>query len=199
MSGFIFLDDEYRCLEICSDSVGTMGTVKVKLRSSLDRALNINAKYIVHWHTHPWGNELPTDTDIISSKIMQHVCTEMGLTLLDSIIVAGNDFAYSEYLNKSFKVTLENPIMYKIKKRLLNNSNINSNKRFPDFHVIQNNCYSNIDKKYSIKDWIYTKWKIYDRWERETNKPYIFKKNQRVIYSIINKNLIQPKDRGIKK
>lgn len=34
--------------------------------------------------------------------------------------------------------------------------------------------------------------------EKQINHIY-FKKNQRVIYSIINKNLIQPKDRGIKK
>ncbi len=70
-------------------SDGSLTEVNAYPRAVVETALNYNANSILLCHNHPGGTNFPSLQDIESTKILQRLLSEMGILLLDHIIVSG--------------------------------------------------------------------------------------------------------------
>ena len=73
-------------------SHGELSATMVHPREVLKRALVNNASGIIVAHNHPSGNPEPSSEDIETTKRIKEACRILGITLMDHIIIAGNDF-----------------------------------------------------------------------------------------------------------
>ena len=72
-------------------SEGSIGEVQAYPRIVMETALNYNAYSILLCHNHPGGTNYPSTEDISSTITLQKLLNEIGVLLLDHIIVAGCD------------------------------------------------------------------------------------------------------------
>ena len=75
-------------------SEGSIGEVNAYPRIVVETALNYNAHSVIFCHNHPGGTNWPSSEDIASTIKLQKTLKEVGIAVLDHIIVAGNE-AYS--------------------------------------------------------------------------------------------------------
>ena len=75
-------------------SEGTPGEVQAYPRVVIETALNLNAQGVLLCHNHPGGIAAPSQADIDVTQQLEMLLTELGIKLLDHIIVAG-ETAYS--------------------------------------------------------------------------------------------------------
>lgn len=73
---------------------GSLAEVTAYPRLVIETALNYNARSVVLCHNHPSGNPTPSTDDITTTLRLQRMLSELDVTVLDHIIVAG-DQAYS--------------------------------------------------------------------------------------------------------
>ena len=81
--------------EVLNCSVITRGSVnatEINLRLILQQALFDNATSAVIAHNHPSGHALPSRADIDNTVVLADFLATAGITLLDHIIIADNDF-----------------------------------------------------------------------------------------------------------
>ena len=62
-------------------------------RQILSTALQIHADEIILGHNHPSGDPTPSKEDVILTRRIAMSALTMGITLIDHIIVAGNDYS----------------------------------------------------------------------------------------------------------
>ena len=70
---------------------GTTNEVQAYPRKVVETALNHNARCVVLCHNHPGGSCTPSRADITATKDMCRLLSGLDITLLDHIIVAGNE------------------------------------------------------------------------------------------------------------
>jgi len=78
------------CNLICE---GTVTSSAFSLKSVIGIALNEDAAGIVIAHNHPTGLAVPSGADIEFTSQLRYICQEVGINLLEHIIVAGNSYA----------------------------------------------------------------------------------------------------------
>jgi len=78
------------CKLICE---GTLTSSAFSLKSLMKIALNEDAAGIVIAHNHPTGLAVPSGADIEFTSQLRYICQEVGINLLEHIIVAGNSYA----------------------------------------------------------------------------------------------------------
>jgi DNA repair protein RadC len=66
----------------------------IDIKLILTTALNCGAQSIIMLHNHPSGANRPSESDITISLKLKKACDTMELSLLDSIIIAGDFEAY---------------------------------------------------------------------------------------------------------
>lgn len=72
-------------------SDGSLTEVSTYPRIVVETALNYNAYSVLLCHNHPGGTNFPSAEDISSTITLQKVLNEVGVLLLDHIIIAGCD------------------------------------------------------------------------------------------------------------
>jgi DNA repair protein RadC len=70
---------------------GTIDAASVYPREVIKRALELNAKNLIISHNHPSGKAEPSQADKNITKRLQDGCRLFDISILDHIIVAGND------------------------------------------------------------------------------------------------------------
>ena len=71
---------------------GTVNSAEISIRKIAELALSKNAAGIIMSHNHTTGIALPSSEDEITTKRVKSALESMGISLIDHIIVAGDDF-----------------------------------------------------------------------------------------------------------
>lgn len=71
---------------------GDVGSVGLNLRQIVENALRSKAVMVVLAHNHPSGLALPSHEDQIATRMVREALRPVGVTLVDHIIVADNDY-----------------------------------------------------------------------------------------------------------
>ena len=85
----IALDAEKRPIAVRDDFSGSMDQMILDSREIVAFCLNKRALYLVIAHTHPNGTTTPSVNDINTTKKIGQMLENIGVTLLDHVIVAG--------------------------------------------------------------------------------------------------------------
>lgn len=103
---YIFcLDNRKRLIGVFNVAHGGGNSVYIDHRMLFVKALMINSYAIIFVHNHPGGYPLPSDEDQKLTEQLWRIAKFLGLSLLDSLIIAGDDFGcyYSMFENGYFK------------------------------------------------------------------------------------------------
>ena len=103
----IALNTRYQIIGKRKVSTGSLTEVNAYPRIIVETALNFNAHSILLTHNHPGGTLAPSAEDIASTLQIQRTLHSIGITLLDHIIVAG-DNTYSMIQHGDFDYRVRN-------------------------------------------------------------------------------------------
>ena len=67
--------------------MGTVNSVSANPREILHFAVKTLAAGILITHNHPSGDPKPSDADVVFTERMENACDNIGITLIDHIIV----------------------------------------------------------------------------------------------------------------
>lgn len=87
----ICLDTRCRIIGQRKISEGSLGEVNAYPRIVAETALNYNAHSVLFCHNHPGGTNGPSWEDIQSTMTLKKLLNEIGVNVLDHIIVSGNE------------------------------------------------------------------------------------------------------------
>jgi len=82
-------------------SMGAVDTAVCHPREILKTAILANAAKVVLVHNHPGGSLEPSKIDVMITDRLAQVCEEMGIPLVDHIIVGGNNTEYFSFAAKN--------------------------------------------------------------------------------------------------
>jgi DNA repair protein RadC len=74
-------------------SVGTLNASLVHPREVFQKAILNNSSYVVVAHNHPSGDPTPSENDILTTRRLVESGKILGISVVDHIIVAQNNFA----------------------------------------------------------------------------------------------------------
>ncbi len=90
---FLFsLDSRKTILGVDLITIGTVNEALFPIREIIIKALERNAITIVIAHNHPSNDVEPSTEDIQATQSLDNACKQVGLTLLDHVIVSDNHF-----------------------------------------------------------------------------------------------------------
>lgn len=92
----IFLNSRFEVIAKRTVCIGTLDGVNVLPRDIIIPALEVNAGSVVMAHNHPSGDSTPSMGDIEITKRMKQSLELVGLTLLDHIVIAENEWRMIE-------------------------------------------------------------------------------------------------------
>ncbi len=88
----ICLDNSCKVLHCGILFEGTVNAASISIRKIIEVAIKFNASNIILSHNHPTGVALPSNEDIVTTDRVVKALKVIGISLLDHIIVAKNDF-----------------------------------------------------------------------------------------------------------
>lgn len=88
----VCMDAKLKVLDCREIGRGGTVSVSVNIRSIVQLALGQNATYVLLAHNHTSGIALPSNDDVAVTLRVRQVLAEVGVTLTDHIVVAGDDF-----------------------------------------------------------------------------------------------------------
>ena len=69
-----------------------MNSVPIIVRSIVEKAIAVNASYVILAHNHPTGFALPSGDDIRTTQAVSAALAPLSITLLDHLVVAMEDY-----------------------------------------------------------------------------------------------------------
>lgn len=109
-AAYIFcLNSSYKLLEVIKFSDGVKGETFMFPTQVAKKALLSDASMVLVVHNHPDGNLKPSGSDVRLSRRIMAALSSLEITLLDSIVVSGNEHfsmrekGYIEPLNQEYK------------------------------------------------------------------------------------------------
>ena len=96
----IYLDYQQNVIGASLCARGGIASCGIEPRQIFQHALLCNAAGIILCHNHPSGDTTPSCNDIKFSHRMVDACKLMGFELLDSMIIASDD--YTSFAEKGF-------------------------------------------------------------------------------------------------
>lgn len=88
----VSLDAKMKVLDCRLLCRGTTTALSLSIRRVVQIALSQNASSVLLAHNHVGGVALPSEEDKQTTARLQHVLAEVGITLVDHLIVADSDF-----------------------------------------------------------------------------------------------------------
>lgn len=88
----VCLDTKMKAVSCRTIASGDVCAAHISVRKVVEKALAQNAPYVLLAHNHVNGLALPSVEDIATTRHLQEALALVGITLLDHIIVAGDDF-----------------------------------------------------------------------------------------------------------
>ena len=71
---------------------GSVNSVPIFVRSIVEKAIAVNASYVILAHNHPTGFALPSGDDIRTTQAVSAALAPLSITLLDHLVVAMEDY-----------------------------------------------------------------------------------------------------------
>lgn len=87
----IMLDDKYRPVKDLRIAEGIPNHVNIDTRKVLRESARTNSTCAIMAHNHPTGLAVPSSADRIATEVLMRSLAQIGVTLLDHYIVAGED------------------------------------------------------------------------------------------------------------
>ncbi len=88
----VCLDAKGKVLSCTEVMEGTVNATQVSVRRIVETAVRSNATSVILSHNHPSGLALPSREDLTTTAKIQRALSLVGVTLVDHIIVADNDW-----------------------------------------------------------------------------------------------------------
>ena len=88
----LFLNSRFEVISKKTICIGTLDGVNVLPRDIIIPALEFNASSVVLAHNHPSGDSTPSGEDIEITRRINSALELVGLTLLDHIVVAKDEW-----------------------------------------------------------------------------------------------------------
>ena len=88
----VFMDNRCKVLDSCIISQGMIGRVPIDIRKIVSNTLKYSATALVIAHNHPNNSALPSKEDIHETIKLVETLKPLGISLVDHIIVSGNDY-----------------------------------------------------------------------------------------------------------
>ena len=92
MFSMLCLDQNCRLIKWVPISSGTINVTAVNTRKVVEAVMNTSANAVVLAHNHPAGLAVPSADDINSTIAIRKLIEPLGVTLLDHIIIANEDY-----------------------------------------------------------------------------------------------------------
>lgn len=89
----LLVDNQNRLILFDQVLRGTVDQTAAYPREILELALRHHASGIILVHNHPGGDPTPSQQDRALTETISRLCSDLGLRLLDHLIVVGNDFS----------------------------------------------------------------------------------------------------------
>ncbi|WP_395878130.1 RadC family protein [Ehrlichia muris] len=86
----LYLNTKYKLLADETQDIGTVNQTHLYIREVIKKSLFLGATSIVIAHNHPSGDAKPSKADIEITNQLVRACTDVGITLIDHIIVTSN-------------------------------------------------------------------------------------------------------------
>lgn len=86
----LFVDEKLNLLAVVTLAVGDETSVESDIPELIFRALSLRAKAFMLVHNHPSGDARPSSSDRQLTRHLRFLAEQMGLRLLDHLIVAGD-------------------------------------------------------------------------------------------------------------
>ena len=85
----MLFDNKMMLLDTVKLAEGSVNSVRISLRTIIDKAIKKNASSIVLIHNHPNGSPYPSDADIRFTNSIKDLLYNVDINLVDHIIVSG--------------------------------------------------------------------------------------------------------------
>jgi DNA repair protein RadC len=85
--GALYLDCRYRPLASAELFRGTLDRTPVEPRAVVKEALLLGAANVIVFHSHPSGDPMPSQEDLLFTERLGTACSALGIGLLDHLIV----------------------------------------------------------------------------------------------------------------
>lgn len=86
------MDNRHKVLNTTRIFEGSVNSTQFNLRDAVHQALRDNATIVVIAHNHPNGHAFPSQADIATTRRFATVLKELGIRLVDHVIVSEDDF-----------------------------------------------------------------------------------------------------------
>lgn len=88
----VCLDAKLKVVSCRVVASGDVTTAHISVRKVVEQALSQNAPFVLLAHNHVSGFAIPSREDVTTTQQLQKALSLVGVTLVDHIIVAGDDF-----------------------------------------------------------------------------------------------------------
>jgi DNA repair protein RadC len=78
-------------INCCKVSIGSKNSVSIDRRTLLETAFRNSASSVILTHNHPNGMAVPSQNDIVTTKEVFRLFSDVNIRMLDHVIVSGND------------------------------------------------------------------------------------------------------------
>ncbi|ABD45356.1 DNA repair RadC family protein [Ehrlichia chaffeensis str. Heartland] len=86
----LYLNTKYKLLADETQDVGTVNQTPLYVREIIKKSLFLEATSIIIAHNHPSGDAKPSKADIEITNQLARACSDVGITLIDHVIVTSN-------------------------------------------------------------------------------------------------------------
>ena len=88
----VSIDNKNKIISCSVVAEGTVDSAKVSRRKIMEEAMKVKATRVILAHTHPCGVAVPSSEDVVMTKEIGRLFAQVGIELVDHIIVANDDY-----------------------------------------------------------------------------------------------------------
>jgi DNA repair protein RadC len=93
----LYVDDKLHLLAVDTVACGDVSSCRAPIRPIIVRAHQLGASGYILVHNHPSGDPTPSRADIEATVKLARVSSELGVPLLDHLIIAGDTMTSCGY------------------------------------------------------------------------------------------------------
>lgn len=88
----VSIDNKNKIISCSVVAEGTVDSAKVSRRKIMEEAMKVKATRVILAHNHPCGVAVPSSEDVVMTKEIGRLFDQVGIELVDHIIVANDDY-----------------------------------------------------------------------------------------------------------
>ena len=88
----VSIDNKKKIISCSVVAEGTVDSAKVSRRKIMEEAMKVKATRVILAHNHPCGVAVPSSEDVVMTKEIGRLFAQVGIELVDHIIVANDDY-----------------------------------------------------------------------------------------------------------